>query len=104
MARIAPDVIASVERFLAVVRQRLRIEAAYLYGSQATGSARPWSDIDVAVVSADFSQNLFQERIALMQWAAAVDDRIEPQPFTPDRFGPNDPLASEIFRSGVRLA
>ena len=103
MARIAPDVIASVERFLAVVRQRLRIEAAYLYGSQATGSARPWSDIDVAVVSADFSQNLFQERIALMQWAAAVDDRIEPQPFTPDRFGPNDPLASEVFRSGVRL-
>ncbi|MBP7053583.1 MAG: nucleotidyltransferase domain-containing protein [Phycisphaerae bacterium] len=103
MARIAPDVIASVERFLAVVRQRLRIEAAYLYGSQATGSARPWSDIDVAIVSADFSQNLFQERIALMQWAAAVDDRIEPQPFTPDRFGPNDPLASEIFRSGVRL-
>ncbi len=103
MAQIAPDVMASVERFLAVVRQRLRLETAYLYGSQVLGSARPWSDIDVAVVSPDFSEDLFQERVALMQCAAAIDDRIEPQPFTPERFGPNDPLASEISRNGVRL-
>ncbi|HSV99273.1 MAG TPA: nucleotidyltransferase domain-containing protein [Sedimentisphaerales bacterium] len=103
MAQVAPDVIASVERFLAVVRQRLRVDAAYLYGSQARGSAHSWSDIDVAVISPDFSDDLFQDRIALMQWAAAIDDRIEPRPFTPDRFGPNDPLASEISRSGVRL-
>ena len=103
MAQIAPDVIASVERFLAIVRARLRIDAAYLYGSQATGSARPWSDIDVAVISPDFSNDLFQARIALMQWAATIDDRLEPQPFTPDRFGPNDPLASEISHNGVRL-
>ena len=95
---------ASVERFLALVRRRLRVEAAYLYGSQAAGSARPWSDIDVAVVSPDFSEDLFEERVILMQWAAAIDDRIEPQPFTPERFGPNDPLASEISRTGIRLA
>jgi predicted nucleotidyltransferase len=103
MAEIAADVRASVDRFLVVVGQRLRIDAAYVYGSQVRGSAQPWSDIDVAVVSADFSDDLFQERLALMQWAAAIDDRIEPQPFTPERFGPNDPLASEISQSGVRL-
>jgi len=103
MAQIAPDVLASVERFLAFVRQRLQVDAAYLYGSQAVGESRPWSDIDVAVVSPDFSDDLFQERVVLMQWAAAIDDRIEPQPFTPARFGPNDPLASEISRHGVRL-
>ncbi len=103
MAQIAPDVLASVERFLAFVRQRLRIDAAYLYGSQAVGSARPWSDIDVAVISPDFSDDLFQERVSLMQWAAKIDDRIEPQPFTPERFGPNDPLAHEISQHGVRL-
>ncbi len=103
MAQIAADVLASVERFLALVRRRLRVDAAYLYGSQAVGSARPWSDIDVAVISADFSDDLFQERVTLMQWAAQIDDRIESQPFTPDRFGPNDPLAYEISRHGVRL-
>jgi predicted nucleotidyltransferase len=103
MAQVAPDVLASVERFLVFVRQRLRVDAAYLYGSQAVGSARPWSDIDVAVVSPDFSEDLFQERVTLMQWAAQIDDRIEPQPFTPEQFGPNDPLAHEISRHGVHL-
>jgi len=103
MAQIAADVLASVERFLTVVRQRLRVDAAYLYGSQAVGSARPWSDIDVAVISPDFSDDLFQERVNLMRWAAEIDDRIEPQPFTPDRFSPNDPLAHEISQHGVRL-
>lgn len=103
MGPIAPDVMASVERFLTLVRQRLRVEAAYLYGSQAVGSARPWSDIDVAVISPDFSEDLFEERLILMQWAATIDDRIEPQPFTPERFSPNDPLASEISRTGIRL-
>ncbi len=103
MGPIAPDVMASVERFLAMVRQRLRVEAAYLYGSQAVGSARPWSDIDVAVISPDFSEDLFEERVILMQWAATIDDRIEPQPFTPERFNPSDPLASEVSRTGVRL-
>ncbi|MEN6424426.1 MAG: nucleotidyltransferase domain-containing protein [Phycisphaerales bacterium] len=103
MAQIAPDIIAVVERFLAVVRQRLRVDAAYLYGSQATGAVHPWSDIDVAVISPDFSHDLLEDRVALMQWAATIDDRIEPHPFTPDRFGPNDPLASEISRKGLRL-
>ena len=103
MALIAPDVMTSVERFLAVVRRR-RLDAAYLYGSQVAGSAHPWSDIDIAVISPDFSkEQLFQERVTLMQWAAAIDDRIEPQPFPPERFDPNDPLASEISRKGVRL-
>ena len=103
MAQVAPDVMASVERFLAVVRQRLRVDAAYLYGSQAVGSACPWSDIDVAVISPDFSDDLFLDRITLIQWAAEIDDRLEPQPFTTERFGPNDPLASEIAQRGVRL-
>jgi predicted nucleotidyltransferase len=103
MAQIAPDILASVERFLNVVRQQLDIDAAYLYGSQVAGSAKPWSDIDVAVVSSDFSEDLFEDRLTLMNWADTIDDRIEPRAFTPDRFGPNDPLASEISNRGVRL-
>lgn len=104
MAEIPAAIAESLEQFLAAVRRQRRIEAAYVYGSQTTGMATEWSDIDVALVSSDFSSDLFQERLALMRLAAQVDDRIEPHPFRPQDFGPNSPLVSEIRRTGVRVA
>lgn len=102
MATIPDTVNQSVQRFLVAIRQR--VQAAYLYGSQVKGTAAEWSDIDVAVVSPDFSADLFQERLMLMRLAAQIDDRIEPHPFTPDDFNDTDPLVSEIRRTGVRVA
>jgi uncharacterized protein len=104
MAKIRDDVEQSIDRFLQALRGQKRIEGAYLYGSQVRGGASEWSDIDLAVVSADFSDDLFEERIVLMRLAAEIDDRIEPWPFTPDRFDSSDPLAHEIRRSGIQLA
>ena len=103
MAEITGVVTESVERFLAAVRMHRRIEAAYLYGSQIRGTASEWSDIDVAVISADSSSDLFEEWLMLMRLAVQVDDRIEPHPFRPQDFHNNAPLASEIQRTGVRL-
>ncbi len=103
MAQI-PDAIAqSVEQFLRAVRDSRRVEAAYLYGSHAKGRAAEWSDIDLAVVSPDFSDDAFGERLALMQLALQIDDRIEPHPFLPEDFTINDPLVCEIRRSGIRV-
>ena len=104
MVEIADAVIQSLQRFLTAVREVRRIEVAYLYGSQATGTATEWSDIDVAVISPDFAEDLFQERLVLMRLAAQVDDRIEPHPFRPADFSPTAPLVSEIRRTGIRVA
>ena len=104
VAEIPVDVSESLNRFLAAARRQVRIEAAYLYGSQTKGTATEWSDIDVALISPDFSADLFQERLALMRLAAQVDDRIEPHPFRPQDFNLDAPLVSEIQRTGVRVA
>jgi uncharacterized protein len=103
MAEIAPGIRRRVERFAALLKERQHVDAVYLYGSQVTGTACPWSDIDVAVVSPEFSDNLFQARVALLRLAAQVDDRIEPTPFAPEDFTPSNPLASEVQRTGVRI-
>ena len=104
MAAIPDAVVQSVKRFLTAMQQRQRVEAAYLYGSQVKGTATDWSDIDLAVVSPDFSADLFQERLTLMRLAAQIDDRIEPHPFTPEDFNASDPLVNEIRRTGVQVA
>ena len=61
MASIPDAVVQSVKRFLAAVQQQRRIEAAYVYGSQVKGTATQWSDIDLAMISPDFSPDLSQE-------------------------------------------
>jgi predicted nucleotidyltransferase len=103
MVKIPSSVEDSVRRFLSAVSRRYHIQAAYVYGSQAKGKAKLWSDIDVAVVSSDFSDDLFEERLALMHLAASIDDRIEPCPFTQETFNESDPLASEIQQHGLRM-
>ena len=55
----------ALERALAFLRQRIRIEAAYLFGSQLTGDAYPDSDIDLAVFSPDVENMRFMERVRL---------------------------------------
>jgi predicted nucleotidyltransferase len=104
MAEISDTTIESLQRFLAAVRQVRRVQAAYLYGSQVKGTATEWSDIDVAVVSPDFSADLFEERLVLMRLAAQVDDRIEPYPFRPEDLNESSPLASDVRRTGLRVA
>ena len=44
---------------------------------------------------------LFSKSVKL---AEATDERIEPCAFTPGSFGPNNPLASEMQDTGVRVA
>ena len=59
-------------------------------------NASKWSDIDIAVILTEFSDDLFEERVALMRIAARIDDRIEPYPFLETTFNSNNPLRDEI--------
>ena len=104
MGKVPASIEESVQRFINATSQRYRIEEVYLYGSQAKGMASSWSDIDIAVISSDFSDDLFEERIALMHIAAQIDDRIEPHPFTESTFNSNSPLGNEIQQNGIRIA
>ena len=92
-----------VKIFLDEIQRTYRLDSAYLFGSRAKGASDQWSDIDLAVVSPDFSEDLYEERLALMRLAVAIDDRIEPKPFRPEMFTPNEPLVDEIQKHGIKL-
>ena len=103
MAERNADVRKIVQNFLDEVQHKYRIVGAYLYGSFAKGTSNKWSDIDIAIISPDFSDDLFEERLILMKLATSIDDRIEPKPFKTELFNPNDPLVDEIQKSGIQL-
>src|SRR3990172_13372403 len=103
MAQSNEDVIKIVRQFLDEIQKIYKIELAFLYGSYAKGASNEWSDIDIAIVSPDFSDDLLKERLILTKLAIPIDDRIEPKPFNKESFNPNDPLVYEITKNGLPL-
>ena len=93
-----------IKRFADVlIRNGIRVEKVVLYGSYATGSAHPDSDIDLAIVSPDFGKDRYEEGTMLLQAAWRVDPRIEPVPISSESYK-NDtwlPLIYEIRQKGV---
>ena len=103
MAENNDDVKKIVTNFLEEVRKKYSIDGAYLFGSFAKGTSSEWSDIDIAIISSDFSDDLFEERLNLMQLAVSIDDRIEPKPYKKELFDRNDPLLDDIQKHGIQL-
>ncbi|MDD4310385.1 MAG: nucleotidyltransferase domain-containing protein [Candidatus Cloacimonetes bacterium] len=74
------ELINIISRYAELLRLSLRIDAIYLFGSYATGKAPQDSDIDLLVVSPDFSDDLVENQMQLMRTRRQVDYRIEPHP------------------------
>lgn len=100
------------DRIVEIVRRYARdlnkvgipFDELIVFGSQAKGTAKEWSDIDVCVVSRHFGDDRFDEQVKLM--VARDDDvlDIEPHPYNPkDLADKYDPLASEIRKYGIQV-
>ena len=65
-------------------RMGVHAEKVLLYGSQATGAARPDSDIDLIVISPDWEPYSGRERLEMLGVAAArILEPVQAQGFTP---------------------
>jgi predicted nucleotidyltransferase len=104
MAEINALAVELAKKFITYLRnQGIKIESAYLFGSFAKGTEHKWSDIDIAIISSDFSDNRFEESVRLMILSHDIDNRIEPVSFRPETFIDEDPLAWEIKKTGYLL-
>ncbi len=83
-------------------KDNIPVESMIVFGSEAKGTARGTSDIDVCVVSSSFGVDQMGEMQMLFRKARRIDSRIEPYPMSPkdleDRY---NPIASEIVTWGV---
>lgn len=72
MAQTRPEIKEIVEKYRAqLTGLGIRPVQIYLFGSYARGTAREGSDIDLIVVSPDFSRLNFRERLEILGVAAA---------------------------------
>lgn len=85
-----------------VQREGIRLTDAYLYGSHAKGTAHPNSDIDMALISPDFT-GWVDDFDRIKHALAARDPRIEYVLYNPAQFRRAGPLAHEIKKTGIPL-
>jgi uncharacterized protein len=101
-------VVKAVQTYLQAVRgQGLAVRFGVVFGSQATGQANEWSDIDVLVVSPHFDLERNRRDVDLLwRLAARTDSRIEPIPCGERQWEEDDSSAIvEIARrEGQRVA
>lgn len=77
------------------------VEKIILFGSYATGKPKPYSDIDLCVVSKIFGKDDYDESVFLGKLTIDIDTMLEPHPYHPkDLENPYDPLAYEIKKHG----
>jgi len=93
----------TIERYADVVGKNIKINRLFLFGSFARGNSDKDSDIDVAVVSDDFSGDVSEDRLMLMKCRWDIDLRIEPMPFLSEDFVDDDPFVREIVATGREI-
>jgi predicted nucleotidyltransferase len=85
-----------------LINAGVHVDKLIVFGSQISGSAKSWSDIDLCVVSNKFSHDLHSEMVRLLQIRSDASLDIEPHPMRPedleDRY---DVLAVEIRKYGI---
>ncbi len=99
-------VVEKIKRFANIlIKKGIRIDKVIIYGSYVQGTQRPYSDIDVAIVSRDFGKDRVEEGMELFRIAGEVDPRIEPVPISLKSYKENTwlPLIYEIRTKGIKI-
>lgn len=93
-----------IKDYLRILRDnKIAVERAILYGSQAANTADCDSDIDVVIILEDFGRDYIQEAVRLKLLALEVDPDISPRPYSIDDYKsskPGDFLFDEVIQKG----
>ncbi len=95
------QVIEIVKEYKTAILKQISDAKVYLYGSYSKGTARPESDIDVAVVVPEVQDDWLDVSTTLWLLAPQVNYLIEPV-LIDQRFP--SPLYDDVMRTGIAIA
>jgi predicted nucleotidyltransferase len=104
MAEISTDVIKMITDYIDILaKNNIKISKAYLFGSYAQGTQNKWSDIDIALVSEDFTGNSFWDRVKLKSFRRNISWDLSPMPFLEEDFNNSYFVRDEILAKGIKI-
>lgn len=104
MAQISVSLIEKIKLFVKELENdNLNISQVFLFGSYAKNKESMWSDIDLAVVSDDFTGNRMIDYDRFVKAILKVDRSFEPIPYKTENFTADNPFVKEILKTGIRI-
>ncbi|MEW6686104.1 MAG: nucleotidyltransferase domain-containing protein [Candidatus Edwardsbacteria bacterium] len=105
MALRTDKIVSEIKNLIRVIEKNgIPISSAYLFGSSAKGKASKWSDIDVALISENFSGVRFRDIERLLSILRKYNHFIEFHPFRNEDFDPHSNLfIKEILNNSLKI-
>jgi len=98
------EVLDKVKKYAEKIKVEFNVTAVYLFGSCVKGGFGDDSDIDVAVVSDNFSGDLVEDTFKLMKARRDIEMRIEPHPISTVDFNEKNPFVMELLGKNIKVA
>ncbi len=95
------EAIEKVKKYKLLLKDHFQIDNVYLFGSYAKNTNKEDSDIDVAIVVSNISEDFFAVNPLLWKIRRQVDDRIEPVLI--DKNNDVSGFLEEIKRCGIEI-
>lgn len=94
-----------VQKYVEKICENYEVYAIILFGSYAKGTNHESSDIDIAIITDDFENDIFDEELNLMRLRRKIDTRIEPHLIRIEDYrNAETPFIKEIIDTGIKVA
>lgn len=94
-----------IEKYIEKICENYEIEAIILFGSYAKGTNNEFSDIDIAIITDDFENDIIDEELNLMRLRRDIDKRIEPHIIRIEDYkNVSTPFVKEVIDTGIKVA
>ncbi len=94
-----------VQKYVEKICENYKIEAIILFGSYAKGTNNESSDIDIAIITDDFENDIIDEELNLMRLRRKIDTRIEPHLIRSEDYKKaSTPFIKEVIDTGIKVA
>lgn len=106
MLKTRDEALDIAKRYKDFITKFLTVDFCYLYGSYATNQQHEWSDIDVAIVSPDFSYMPIDISGKILSKAAyEINALIEPIPIPPEELVDSEigTIGYTILNKGIKI-
>ncbi len=104
MAEISDTVLNDINRLIDELnKKQFEISDAFLFGSYAENKAKDYSDIDVALISDNFSGNRFNDKNSIRDVYLKINWKLSPYPIKKSQLQKDWFFTEEIAKKGIKV-